>query len=200
MKFDPACARAVTFLASAEFADRVAEEDPAMAAQIPLLQRMNALGYLTHESQSGKPKPLAPSAKRAIWERAFVVGFMKQATAAKFIRDMGVLTDKVAVYIPVIDCWDSKTVAARIPSSLDVPVTATVELERKRDFQFQVDTHLSPVVPLTVDVANRKYVRLDASAKDVVQVCCWDPKWNRLSSGKDGLFTDVVRILERGQK
>lgn len=171
MKFAAALERALDRLSDPSFLLRIREEDPRMIRQLPILRSMNAAGFLTTNSQAA-----AGGDHR---ERAFVVGFMREAAAAVFIRDMGVLTDKVAVYVPV--CPDD----THLPSSLDVPVTMSA---------LRVHTHLSPALPREVWEQFRREARLDASER-VVFVTCWDPVWGRPASSRRGLFTEIVRVL-----
>lgn len=146
-----------------------------MMAHVPALKRMNALGYLTVESQAGRHHNNNEQS-----ERAYVEGFMLQQTAERFIERMGTKTDKNAVYVPA--CGED----VHLPASLDVPLTTANQ---------RVVTHTSVALPSRIEKMYRRELRLGAS-EQVVLVLCWDPKWNRAASGKRGLFTEVLACLE----
>ena len=187
MKFLDAQKAAIVKISSPEFLERIREEDPRMVKNLPILKAINAHGYLTTESQAGrfsKGKSAADGQYYVMSERAFLSGFMLEKDAALFIRRMGLYTDKNAIYIPVTadDTY--------LPASLDIPLTTT-----KKAGQRTVETHMSVARPKPVMEMELKQIRLNKSEK-VVFVQCWDTHWNRLATGKDGLFTDVLRILK----
>ena len=109
---------------------------------------------------------------------------MLEEEAQKFIKNMGIYTDKNAVYVPF--CSND----VKLPSALDIPLTIT-----KIDGKILVETHTSLTLPESVGNFFRKEMKLSKTEK-VVFVTCWDPKWNRLASGKKGLFTEVVNVLK----
>ena len=176
MKFTEAQKKAVALFETEAFIQRVKEEDPTMLKHLPLLQKINKLGFLTVNSQAGNR---SKGKGYEILERAYLVGFMLEKDAEQFIKNMGVHTDKNAVYVPVCD---------ETPSSLDVPLTIT-----KKD-DVKVETHMSTSLPKEAEAFFRKMAFLNKSEK-VVFLFCWDPLWCRLASGRNGLFTDVIRVL-----
>jgi hypothetical protein len=180
MKFTDAQKAAVAMFSSPEFLDRIKEEDDTMLKHMKLLQDINRAGLLTTNSQAGNT---TRGKGYVITERAYIDGFMPEATAEKFIKEMNIHTDKVAVYVPY--CEDS----IHIPSSLDVPLTTT-----RKNGQITVHTHMSLALPQSTWNFFRKQVKLNKSEK-AVYVFCYDTKWSRNASGPRGLFTEVLRTL-----
>jgi hypothetical protein len=64
------------------------------------------------------------------------MGFMLETEAPEFIKNMGLKTDKNAVFVPV--CSDD----INLPSALDIPLTIT-----KSTGAVRVDTHFSSALP-----------------------------------------------------
>jgi hypothetical protein len=187
MKFLDAKRAAVTNFSNPEFIQRIREEDSSMVKNLPILKAINQHGYLTTESQAGrfrKGKSVFDGKHYEISERAYICGFMLEKDAALFIKRMGLYTDKNAIYIPITsdDTY--------LPPSLDIPLTTT-----KKAGQQTVDTHMSAARPKRIIELELKQIRLNKSEKAVF-VECWDTHWNRLATGKEGLFTDVLRILK----
>ena len=181
MKFNEAKAHAVALFNSAEFKERVNEEDTTMLRQLATLQEINRNGFITVNSQAGaKAKGKHHETGKAYEniERAYLMGFMLESDAAEFIKNMGLKTDKNAVFVPV--CSDD----INLPSALDIPLTIT-----KSAGSTQVDTHFSSALPKSAFDSFKKQVKLSKSEK-VVFIFCWDSEW-----GRKGLFKDVLRIL-----
>jgi len=188
MKFLDAVKRTVTFLGSTEFYERTKEEDPKMLIQLPFLQEINRRHFLTTESQSGVHRrgiSLINGKPFEVSERAFLSGFMLETDAIKFIKAFNILTDKNATYIPF--CSDE----VRLPVALDMPVTIT-----KQGRTTEVDTH----TPLTYPKFHWEFLRKQAhinKSEPIVAIFCWDSHWNRLASGKKGLFTEILETLKQ---
>ena len=182
MKFNEAKARAVALFNSAEFKERVNEEDATMLRQLAILQEINQRGFITVNSQAGaktKGKHHETGKSYENIERAYLMGFMLETKAPEFIKNMGLKTDKNAVFVPV--CSDD----INLPSALDVPLTITTSAGITR-----VDTHFSSALPKSAFDSFKKQVKLSKSEK-VVFIFCWDSEW-----GRKGLFKDVARILK----
>jgi hypothetical protein len=186
MKFKDAQAKTVAMLSSPGFIERVKDEDETMLTHLDILKNINRAGYITTNSQAGRQS----SGKSAIdgrhydtSERAYITGFMLENDAVKFIKNLGILTDKNAVFVPY--CSDD----IHLPASLDVPLTIT----RKGD-KTAVVTHMATTLPVSYWNHERKEAKLGKSEK-IVYIFCWDTKWNRNASSATGLFTDVLRIL-----
>lgn len=180
MKFNQAMEHAVAFLKSAEFKDRLVEEDASMLQQLPVLQRINQHGFITTNSQAGKRikgKNYKTGKPYEEIERSYLEGFMLEPVANEFIKTMALKTDKNAAFLPVCD--------AQMPPALDIPLTVV-----KREGETVVDTHFSTALPRSTFEAYRKNVNLNKSEK-VVYVFCWDTVW-----GREGLFGDVLRVLK----
>ena len=181
MKFNEAKAQAVALFNSAEFKERVNEEDATMLRQLATLQEINRNGFITVNSQAGaKAKGKHHETGKAYEniERAYLMGFMLETKAPEFIKNMGLKTDKNAVFVPV--CSDD----INLPSALDIPLTIT-----KSAGTTKVDTHFSSALPKLAFDSFKKQVKLSKSEK-VVFIFCWDSEW-----GRKGLFKDVLRIL-----
>jgi hypothetical protein len=181
MKFNEAKAHAVALFNSAEFKERVNEEDATMLRQLATLQEINRNGFITVNSQAGaKAKGKHHESGKAYEniERAYLMGFMLETKAPEFIKNMGLKTDKNAVFVPV--CSDD----INLPSALDIPLTIT-----KSAGTTKVDTHFSSALPKSAFDSFKKQVKLGKSEK-VVFIFCWDSEW-----GRKGLFKDVLRIL-----
>ena len=181
MKFNEAKARAVALFNSAEFKERVNEEDATMLRQLAILQEINRHGFITVNSQAGaktKGKHHETGKFYENIERAYLMGFMLETKAPEFIKNMGLKTDKNAVFVPV--CSDD----INLPSVLDIPLSIT-----KSAGTTKVDTHFSSALPKSAFDSFKKQVKLSKSEK-VVFIFCWDSEW-----GRKGLFKDVLRIL-----
>ena len=184
MKFADALKKATTLFDSNSFFERIKDEDPTMIKYLPLLQKINKSGFLTTQSQAGnrtKGFSSHDGEPYELLERAFITGFMLEKDAVKFIKNMAVHTDKNAIYVPV--CKET-------PASLDIPLTI---VRRKSDIR--IETHMSTSLPKSTEASFRKMVHLNKSEK-VVFIFCWDSKWCRSASDKNGLFTEVHSILK----
>jgi len=183
MIFKDAQSNAVLKFKSPEFITKISSEDSSMVEHLDILQKINKNGFITIESQAGK-KIINSKKKFEIHERSYLQGFMLETDAIKFIKNINIFTDKVAVNIPL--CENS----VRLIPSLDIPLTIT-----KRDDNIIINTHTSMALPKNVWDMYIKEVKLNKNEK-VVLLMCWDIKWNRNASSLTGLFTDVLNILE----
>ena len=174
--------RAVLRVSSPEFVKGIAEEDPEMVIALPIIQEINRKGYITIESQRGFFRP-----KTKTNERAYVCGFIHRNKASNFIHTMNLMTDKLAVMIPICgnDCF--------LPASMDLPLTETGG---------KIRTHMSMALPKMVWESYCKEAELGKQCDEFVVIFCWDPKWNRdaLMIGgteveSDGLFLDIKHCL-----
>ena len=185
MKFKDAQTNAVAMFSSPEFIERIRDEDDTMLAHLDILTRINAAGFLTTNSQAGrKTFGSRDKTRYELHERAYLFGFMLEKEAVQFIKNIGISTDKNAVFTPF--CSDDMY----LPSALDVPVTIS-----KSGGQVHVNTHISMALPNSVWHSFRKQVKLN-KGEPVVFITCWDTKWNRNASGPSGLFTDVLKVLK----
>jgi hypothetical protein len=186
MKFKEAQKKAIEMFESPDFFERIREEDARMLKQLPLLKKINTNGFLTQDSQAGKfQKGISIFTKKPFetHERAYLTGFIQEEKAGEFLKKIALKTDKNAIYIPICDD------ALNIPSSLDIPLTIT-----KSQGKVEIHTHMSSALPSTTADFFRKQAHLSKSEK-VVYIFCWDPLWNRLASGRNGLFTDILHCL-----
>jgi len=181
MRFKDAIKRAVDiFENDKEFLERIKIEDPTMVKQLPILKQINQLGFLTTESQAGLKRN---GKEYEIYERAYISGFMKEEDAANFIKKMALHTDKNAMFVPTC-CND-----VIVPPELDIPLTTS-----KEKGKISVVTHASAAIPQSVEDMFRKGVKLNKTEKAVF-ILCWDPEFNRLASGRNGLFRDILKCL-----
>ncbi len=189
MKFIDAQKRVIQMFESNEFIEEIRKEDETMVKNIPLLKEINKCGYLTFDSQAGRchkgKKSFFDGKPYETKERAYIMGFMKKDKAEKFIKEMGINTDKNAVYGPI--CNEN----VDIPSALDIPLTITINKDKT-----EINTHTSAAIPESYANFLKKQVKLNKS-EDVVYIVCWDTKWCRSASDKNGLFNDILKILKK---
>ena len=98
-EFERARRVAVRMIQTRAFAKDIEEEDPSMVRYIPHLRRLNQLGMITFDSQSGKRARFAhyKTGKRVdTVERAYCYGFVYAAVADSVIQWMWDNTDKYA--------------------------------------------------------------------------------------------------------
>ena len=186
MKFKLAKKYALQRIASDDFKKNIEDEDPNMVKFIPIFLEMNQLDFLTTNSQAGhshKGKSVFTGKEYILSERAYLEGFLPEAKAERFIKEIALHTDKNAIFIPSCKELD-------ISSKLDIPLTITESAGKQ-----EINTHMSTAVPSSLTDMLRKQLKLNKSEK-VVYIFCWDTIWNRLASKKNGLFTDVIRILK----
>lgn len=188
MKFVEAKAKAVAMFSSPDFIKNITEEDQSMVKHLNLLKTINKCGYITRNSQVGNriigKKSAIDGKPFEIIERAFITGFMLEVDAIKFIKNLGIFTDKNAFFVPY--CSDD----VRLPASLDIPLT----ISKKKNIT-EVTTHMSTTYPVSYWHLERKEAKINKSEK-VVYIFCWDTKWKRNASSATGLFTDVIKILK----
>lgn len=178
MRFKDAQKRSLDMFTSHEFKERIRVEDASMLEQLPILERINSLGFLTTESQAGKRRM---GRDFEIHERAYISGFMLEKQAQEFLKKMNIQTDKNAIFIPY--CADG----IKLPAGLDIPLTISKD-------GTEVYTHTSTALPESVWNSFRMQLSIDKHEK-IVYIFCWDTKWNRNASSKSGLFQDIVRVL-----
>lgn len=186
MKFKDAQKRAIKMFESKEFIENIREEDPSMIKQLPLLKKINELGFLTENSQAGrfsKGKHYIDNNTYEIHERAFISGFMYESKAIEFIKMFNIETNKNAIFVPT--CSDS----IYMPSSLDIPITYTVHNNK-----ISVSTHMSTALFNSLFESFKKQLKLNKSEK-VVYLFCWDNRWDYLASKRNGLFNDIIKVL-----
>jgi hypothetical protein len=187
MKFREALKNSVKHLKSSEFRDRVIEEDERMLSEIDILVEINKNGYLTNNSQSGrqlKGKHYQDKKSFTINERSYITGFMLKTKAESFLQHLHLQTDKIAFAIPVSKC------EIDIDSELTIPLTITKHAGEER-----VTTHMTTVIPQDQMNFFLKESKLNKT-EPVVFLFCFDPEWNRYSSEKNGLFTDILKMLK----
>lgn len=173
MKFKAAQKKAVAKFDDPAFIKNIKEEDPTMVKHLDILKQINEHGLLTTNSQAGRKTA-------SIYERGYITGIMLKKDAFEFIKNMSIETDKVVI---------SPSWAIFVDPKFDIPIT----IEKKDGWE--VCTHMSTSIPKRFWDRERKQLNLDINL-DIVYIFCWDPKWNRNASCKNGLFTDVLKVLK----
>jgi hypothetical protein len=178
MKFKAAQKKAVAKFDNPDFVENIRDEDPTMVKHLDILKEINECGLLTTNSQAGRKTP-------TIYERSYITGFMLKKDAIKFIKHMSIETDKVIISPSWTMFADPK---------LDIPLT----IEKNKKDRWEVFTHMSTSIPGTFLCKERKQLELDQKRRDtnIIYIFCFDPKWNRNASSKNGLFTDVLKVLK----
>ena len=186
MKFREAVKESVKHLRSSEFLERVKEEDERMISEIDILTKINEKGFLTFNSQSGrqeKGKHYKDKKPYTINERSYIMGFMLKTKAVSFLQNMNLHTDKMAFAIPVSKC------DIDIPSELDIPLSISKHAGKET-----VNTHMSLAIPKDYMNFQLKQSKINRT-EPVLFIFCFDPQWNRYCSDKNGLFSNIVKIL-----
>ncbi len=173
-------------IGSSAFREQCVEEGfDCTARNIPILKKMNELGYVTFDSQSGLEKKVG---ENTLIQRSYIHGFMQKKTAAKFIRKMNLETGMLCMLIPhasQIEHTDPR---------MDLPLTISLKKDKKEP---EVVTHMSSAVP---NVTHKTFLRqagLDRVDEELDHIFCMDLKWKRHADSKDGLFSAVYQSLKK---
>ena len=97
MKFDEAIKHSIDYLNSSEFRNR--EDAQTTIKSIPLIIKINSMGFLTDNSQEGLIlKGYNPDSKNyyEIKERAYISGFMKKENGLELINWINMNTEMTA--------------------------------------------------------------------------------------------------------
>lgn len=186
MKFGKAKETQLKMMSSKEFLQRILEEDPSMVKNLPILQKINAKGYLTIESQAGRKsngKSVKTGLAFVMHERAYLSGFMPTVLAEMFVKKFNLSSSLCAVHVPSCHELD-------VNAKLDLPIT--YHTDRNGSF---VDTHMSMAIPKQVEMQWKKQLHIDKTEK-TSQIFCYDPEWNRPAFSSNGLFTKVFKVLQ----
>lgn len=177
MKFADVKENRIKMFDSSEFIQRIKDEDKTMLKFLEILKQINFYGFITLESQSGQTK----KSKNYVYnEKAYIIGFIEESKAEKFIKHLSLNTDKVAFIIHIVDN------SFNIPAKFDIPLT--IENDK-------VVTHMSTIIPQSVFDMYRKEIKINKSEK-IVLIVCIDPNFNRNAKKKNGLFIDVLKTLK----
>ena len=187
MDFESAIQLSISKFDSPEFIQRIKEEDEKMVKYLPELKRINELGFLTHSSQAGHHSFGFSKLLQTDYEerqRAYVFGYLPHSVALKFIPYFNCYTDKNAMIIPIYSSY-------LLSSKLDIPLTIVVS-----ENNINVQTHMAPFITIDYEVVQRNELNLSIS-DSCVYVFCWDSKWCRNACKEDGLFLQIIRILQQ---
>jgi hypothetical protein len=144
--------KAVVKFSNPEFIENIKEEDPTMVKHLDILKKINEHGYLTTNSQAGRKT-------EKYEERSFIIGFMIKKDAIKFVDNINMNTDKIALCIVVSDMYaDTK---------LDIPLTI--------ENNFTSVTHMSTFVPFNYLNKEKQKMGLNQDS-DILYIFCFDPK------------------------
>ena len=78
-----------------------------------------------------------------------------------------------------------------LSSKLDIPLTIVVS-----ENNINVQTHMAPFITIDYEVVQRNELNLSIS-DSCVYVFCWDSKLCRNACKEDGLFLQIIRILQQ---
>ena len=177
MKFEQVKENRIKMFDTPEFIERIKDEDERMLKYLNILKEINFYGFITLESQAGQTK----KTKNYVYnEKAYIIGFIEESKAEKFIKHLSLNTDKVAFLIYVVDN------SYNIPARFDLPLTTEND---------KIVTHMSTIIPRSVFDMYRKEIKINKSEK-IVLIECLDPIFNRDAKKKDGLFVDVLKTLK----
>ena len=181
MKFEDVKTDRIKMLDTPEFLQRIKDEDVRMLKYLSLLKKMNEFGFITIESQAGVGKKYKT---HIMSEKSYVIGFIEESKADKFIKHLSLNSDKNCLIIYIVDN------NFNIPAKFDIPLT----IEKKNN-DIKVVTHTSTIIPKSLLDMYKKEIKINKSEK-VVLIFCFDPKFNRDAKNKDGLFIDVIKSLK----
>jgi len=108
---------------------------------------------------------------------------------------MNVMTDKCAIYVPIIS-EKCPIVSFR---DLDIPLTI-VKTGRNQPV---IATHMSTIIPYDVVLQESEHVLSNTNlikSNKIVYIFCWDPIWGREAGEKNGLFKNIINILKKYKK
>jgi hypothetical protein len=177
MKFTDVKKNRIKMFDAPEFIQRIKDEDESMLKYLNILKEINFCGFITLESQAGHYKK---SKNYVHNEKAYIIGFIEESRAEKFIKHLSLNTNKVAFIIHIVN------------NSYDIPAKFDIPLTTEND---QVVTHMSTIIPQSVFDMYRKEIKINKSEK-IILIECIDPVFNRDAKKKDGLFIDVLKTLK----
>ena len=100
MKFEQVKENRIKMFDTPEFIERIKAEDERMIKYLEILKEINLNGFITLESQAGQTIKY----KNYIYnEKAYIIGFIEESKAEKFIKHLSLNSDKVAFIIYVVD-------------------------------------------------------------------------------------------------
>ena len=160
MKFEQVKENRVKMFDTPDFIKRIKDEDNRMVKYLEILKEINLYGFITLESQAGQAK----KTKNYVYnEKAYIIGFIEESKAEKFIKYLSLNSDKVAFIIYVVD------------DSYDIPARYDIPLTTEND---KVITHMSTIIPQSLFDMYRKEIKINKSEK-IVLIECLDPIFNR---------------------
>jgi hypothetical protein len=181
MKFADSKENRIKMFDSAQFLQRIKDEDERMLKYLEILKKINENGFITLESQAGQSRK---TKDYTINEKAYIIGFVEESKAENFIKQLSLNSDKIAFIVYTVDDKFD------IPAKFDIPLT----IEKKNN-EIKVVTHMSTIIPKSLLDIYKKEIKINKSEK-VILLLCFDPKFNRDAKKKDGLFIDVIKSLK----
>jgi len=165
-------------------------------SSIPILQKIVKEGMITENSQEGTiSKSFNKESKMfyKIKERAYLSGFMKHAKSFKFVDWINTYTDKVA-FIPAIVPKNIDTSIRKNTTSIAVTIGTSSKTQISEN-NYTKETSM----PQYLDEETFHNIKKNSNIKkdeNVYLICIFDPKYGRLASSKDGLYSDVLKALK----
>lgn len=191
MKFIEVQKATIKYLESDEFKNR--EDAQTSIKIIPLLQKINSMGFITDDSQQGLiSKGFNEITKNyyEIRERAYVTGFMKSVKAELLTKWINTYTDKVAL---IVFENNTKKEFNNFP-----PIPVTVQASNKNKIklkEFKPCTQLRTVLPDETINGLKETIKLSKS-ENVEYIVIFDPVYGRHSKNKGGLYESVIKGLK----
>lgn len=166
-------------------------EDSEMSSMRPSLSRINALHFVTVDSQMGR-KQKSPTQ----WQRAYISGFMPSSVATKFVNEMNKLDNVVALAFPH---GEDQPNADKAFALLYMPtLSLTVETARLETCTSHPLAVAQPFKSMWSGLLPELKVRQDLGLmneikKEVTQVIVVDMTWGR----PRWLFSKVEKVLRK---
>jgi hypothetical protein len=189
-KWKKVCNNMAAFLNSSKFI-KPEMEDENMIKCVPLLQKINKLGFLTENSQRGS---ITQNPNKTITiERAYLNGLMPLEQAKIFIKKFNISGNQIAYYMPIFHMNKKQE-----QTVIDLMMPVTITLNRKNKLK-QVDSRQPTTFPHYVSEGILKAIHLSPQLYknlNIVHIICIDPVWKRIAESKNGLFTNVCHVLQ----
>ena len=148
------------------------------------LAKMNELGFITNDSQSGECERWNYEGKSGMnKERAYVAGFMEKSKAQKFANELNHISDFLGIVLsPTRD----------IISNGNIPLTQSIV-----DGKYTHETNAFMYMPKIIIEGEKKNSKIPKKLRsEVMIVYCIDMKWCRKAYSKKGLFASVINALQ----
>jgi hypothetical protein len=205
MDFERARRVAVRTMRTAAWRDAIQGEDATMVEHIPQLTRINKLGMITWNSQSGRAsrylsKDTGQRELKA--QRAYCVGFLTPQVADALIKWMWLYTDK---YVARMGLADATT--DRMPGTIGVTYGESgrdvwdttvspffMAMDRNCNYPDMIFKTASTPMRVKARAQIGEYLK-DPVPDTAVAVLFVAMRWGRKANAQKGLFTEIERGL-----